>query len=203
MVLPRYRKVPLHWRLRRHFPGSAGSELQQLVHPGVHKRRVSLLDRKFKIDGIRFDNTVNFYIPGKAEGLIELLQDIQDYLDKTGEVNFSLTLEHLSTDAADVTNRSKATSYWDNALYERCFDYLWKGQIYARLLNALNNRRYLNSFDKVPTSYLGNHDHSFVTWQAGAREDAGAARWYKTQPYVIALYTGASTPMVQKRTRVR
>jgi hypothetical protein len=32
---------------------------------------------------------------------------------------------------------------------------------------------------------------------AGAREDAGAARWYKTQPYVIALYTGTSTPMVQ------
>lgn len=151
----------------------------------------------FKIDGIRFDNTVNFYIPGNTEGLIRLLQDIQDYLDKIGEANFSLTLEHLSTDAALVTNQSKATSYWDNALHELCFDYLWQGQIDARLLNALNNRRYLKSGDKVPTSYLGNHDHAFVTWQAGARENAGAARWYKTQPYVIALYTGTSTPMVQ------
>jgi 1,4-alpha-glucan branching enzyme len=61
----------------------------------------------FKIDGIRFDNTVNFYIPGNTEGLIQLLQDIQDYLDKIGEVNFSLTLEHISTGAADVTNQSK------------------------------------------------------------------------------------------------
>ena len=108
----------------------------------------------FKIDGIRFDNTVNYYIPGEAKGLPQLLQDIQNYLDQKGEKNFSLTIEHLSIDAADVTNKTKATSYWDNALYELCFDYLWQGQIDARLLNALNNRRYLKSADKVPTKLL-------------------------------------------------
>ncbi len=150
----------------------------------------------FKIDGIRFDNTVNFYVPGDTKGLSQLLQDIQSYLGQKSETNFSLTLEHLSMDAADLTNKTKATSYWDNALYERCFDYLWKGQIDARFLNALNNRRYLQSDEKVPTSYMGNHDHSQVAWQAGARDNAGAAKWYRTQPYVIALYTSTSTPIV-------
>ena len=153
----------------------------------------------FKIDGIRFDNTVNFIDPDSQakNGLFQLLEDIQDYLDQAGEQNFSLTLEHLSMDAATVTNNSRATSYWDNALYERCFQYLWDEKIDTRFLNSLNNRRYLTSPGKVPTTYLGNHDHAYVNWQAGARLNSGAMKWYKTQPYVIALFTASGTPLIQ------
>lgn len=151
----------------------------------------------FKIDGIRFDNTVNFHITGNIRGLPQLLDDICRHMDQKGEKNFSLTLEHIKIDAADITNSTKATSYWDNAMYERCFDYLWKDAIDTPFLNGLNNRRHLSSSEKVPTSYLSNHDHSHATWQAGARDSMGAAKWYKTQPYIIALYTSTSTPMVQ------
>jgi hypothetical protein len=38
--------------------------------------------------------------------------------------SFSLTLEHLRLDAAPVTNQTGATSYWNNELYQRTFDYL-------------------------------------------------------------------------------
>jgi len=151
----------------------------------------------FKIDGIRFDNTVNFCVAGDIKGLPELLDDISSYLDQKGEKNFSLTLEHIDIGAATVTNDTKATSYWDNAVYERCFDSLWKDAIGTSFLNSLNNCRYLTSREKVPTSYLSNHDHSHVAWQAGARDNIGAEKWYKTQPYIIALYTSTSTPMVQ------
>jgi pullulanase len=151
----------------------------------------------FRIDGIRFDNTVNFNVPGDHRGLAQLLGDLQGHLDQRGEKNFSLTLEHLSLDAANVTNNTKATSYWDNALYERTFGYLWNGYVDQRFLNCLNNRRYLESQDKVPTTYLGNHDHSHVTWQAGARTNEGSMKWFKTQPYAIALYASSCTPMVQ------
>jgi pullulanase len=152
----------------------------------------------FNIDGIRFDNTVNFYVADQeAKGLPKLLDDIQDYLDQQGEMNFSLTLEHLSINAAELTNTTKATSYWDNALYERCFHYLWHGHIDPRFLNALNTKRYLHSRDKVPTTYLTNHDHSDIAWQAGARDNVGAMQWYKTQPYVIALYTATATPLIK------
>ena len=82
-------------------------------------------------------------------------------------------------------------------MYERCFHYLWNHQIDARILNSFNNDRYLNSSEKAATIYLGNHDHSHVAWQAGARENLGSLRWYKTQPYAIALLTCPGVPMLQ------
>ena len=151
----------------------------------------------FKIDGIRFDNTVNFYKKGDNKGLPKLMTDIEDHMTQAGEHNFSLTLEHLQQDAVDVTKETPATSYWDNALYGYCFDGLWHGRIQSRMLNVLNNNRYLLGSGKVPTIYIGNHDHSHVNWQAGARNNSGALEWYRTQPYVIALLTAPGAPMVQ------
>lgn len=151
----------------------------------------------FKIDGIRFDNTVNFYIAGDPNGLVRLMKEIDRHMTDRGEQNFSLTLEHIRTDAAYLTKTTKATSYWDNALYESAFDALWWNRIGTQFLNALNNQRYLDSAEKVPTIYLSNHDHSHIAWQAGARENLGAMNWQKTQPYVISLFTSPATPMVQ------
>jgi len=152
----------------------------------------------FGIDDSRFDNTVNFYVAGDIRGLPELLDDVRSRLDEQDETNFSMTLEHIDIAAAAVTDRTSATSFWDNSLYQLCFEYLWNGQIDQRLLNALNNRRFLRSPGKLPTLYLSNHDHSHVTWQSGARSNEGASgRWFKTQPFVIALFTSTATPMVQ------
>ncbi len=152
---------------------------------------------EFKIDGIRFDNTTNFYSSGDIRGLPKLMEDIDHYMVQSGEDNFSMTLEHLSMDAVEVTKNTHATSYWDNALYGQCFDGLWHNRIQPALLNALNNQRYLSGTNKVSTIYIGNHDHSHVTWRAGARNNAGALEWYRTQPYVIALMTSPGAPMVQ------
>jgi pullulanase/glycogen debranching enzyme len=151
----------------------------------------------FKIDGIRFDNTVNYHCAGDARGIPKLLEDIQAHLDAKGESNFSLTLEHLEIGAAQLVKDTKATSYWDNAMYERCFDYLWRGEIDSRILNSFNNNRHLGSLEKAATIYLGNHDHSHVAWQAGARQNMGALKWYKTQPYAIVLLTCPGAPMIQ------
>ncbi len=151
----------------------------------------------FEIDGIRFDNTVNFYKKGDNRGVPELMQDIENLLAIKGQKNFSLTLEHLQMDAVEVTKSTRATSYWDNALYGECFRGLWENTIRPALLNTLNNNRYLRGTGKVPTLYLSNHDHSHVAWQAGARNNDGAIEWYRTQPYAIALMTAPGAPMVQ------
>ncbi len=143
---------------------------------------------EFRIDGIRFDNTTNFNVPGKQQGLPTLLEEVADAAANDGP-NFSLTLEHQAMDAAEVTRGTEATSYWDNELYGRTFEGLWNGGIDRRLLQALDHARFLNFPEEVPTQYLSNHDHSHVTWQAGARDNAGLERWYKTQPYAIrAIY---------------
>ena len=151
----------------------------------------------FRIDGIRFDNTVNFYRKGDEHGLPMLMIEIDDYMRSIYQNNFSMTLEHLNMEAVDVTLNTRASSYWDNALYGECFDGLWNDRIQPSLLNALNNNRYLLGSGKVPTIYLSNHDHSHVTWQAGARNNAGALEWYRTQPWAIAMMTSPGAPMVQ------
>lgn len=151
----------------------------------------------FKIDGIRFDNTVNYHRTSDDKGIAQLLIDIQNYLDQHGEQNFSLTLEHLEMNAASITNKTKANSYWDNALYERCFHSLWHNQIDSSIFNACNNDRYLDTDDNAATIYIGNHDHSHVTWQAGARDNIGSMKWYRTQPFAIALLTSPGVPMIQ------
>lgn len=152
---------------------------------------------RFRIDGIRFDNTTNFNVPNDVKGLPALLRDIAAYAADEDGPNFSLTLEHLAMDAAEVTRGTEAHSYWDNELYARTFEFLWSGRVDRRLLQALDHARFLGFPEEVPTQYLSNHDHSHVTWQAGARDNAGLDRWFKTQPYVMALFTGTSVPMVQ------
>jgi pullulanase len=151
----------------------------------------------FGIDGIRFDNTVNFHVPGNLRGLPEILTGITEHVAARGEKNFSLTLEHIDVSAAQVTNDTAATSFWDDSLYGQTFSALWNDTLDPGLLNALNNRRWLVE-GKTPTLYLSNHDHSHVAWQAGARENLGAStRWWKVQPFLIALFTSTATPLVR------
>ena len=151
----------------------------------------------FKIDGIRFDNSVNFYIQDDQRGLPNLLDSITDYVASQDQQNFSLTIEHLREDATYVVNHTAATSYWDDGLFGRCFAQLWDGHLPPDYLNMLNNTRFLTDDSKRATSYLSNHDHSTVAWQAGASvASTDAAKWARTQPHVIALLTASDTPMI-------
>jgi glycosidase len=150
----------------------------------------------FGIDGIRFDNTVNYYVAGTAAGIPGLLDSIDTFVIAGGQTNFSTTLEHLDLSAAGLVNATKATSYWDNELYGECFYQLWWDAIRPNYLAALNNTQYVNGPDKVATTYLSNHDHSAVAWQAGARSNDGSMEWYRTQPHVIALLMATGTPLI-------
>lgn len=98
--------------------------------------------------------------------------------------------------AASVVKKTAATSYWNNELYQRAFDYLWNGSIDSRIMGALSSHLGL-PVEQVPTTYISNHDHSHITWQAGAKECAGALRWWRTQPYAIALFTVPGAVMIQ------
>ncbi|OHB67877.1 MAG: hypothetical protein A2V70_03325 [Planctomycetes bacterium RBG_13_63_9] len=48
----------------------------------------------------------------------------------------------------------------------------------------------------MATTYLGNHDHTHVAFQAGGRDHQGPAQWYRVQPYAIALLTSPGAPMI-------
>lgn len=199
---------PYHWLYRNHaaspYTGAFGNSfpgLQELdFHNGCTRefiRDVCLYwIEEFKIDGIRFDNTVNFYIPGNADGLPQLLSDIQSHVAAKGEQNFSLTLEHIDMSAAEVVKNTAATSYWHNGLYEAASNGLPSRRVGPKLLNALDSHAYLPA-DRVATTYVSNHDHSHVAWWAGQANQAGGREWHWSQPYAMALLTAPGAPMIQ------
>lgn len=155
---------------------------------------------EFGIDGIRFDNATNFYLarsdgtPASQAGLPRLLTELRQH---AADPAFSLTLEYIDLAATSVVSSTDATSYWSDALYGCCFETLWSGRVTPQLLSALDAHAWLASPDKVATTYLSNHDHSHVTWRCGARDDLGSMRWWRTQPWAIALLTSPGTPMLQ------
>jgi 1,4-alpha-glucan branching enzyme len=155
---------------------------------------------QFGIDGIRFDNTTNFFIwedfnarRANPRGLPNLIASINSH---AGDPNFSTTLEHLSMDAALVVNVVNATSYWNNSLYGVAFDYLYNYRIPTGIMTALDSQKGLLG-DSIATTYLTNHDHSHLAWQAGASSNDGSRLWFRTQPLAIALLTFPGSPMIQ------
>lgn len=146
----------------------------------------------FGIDGFRLDAALYYYQPGDTRGLPQLVADIRSHV---ADPNFAIALEFLDITAAGVTNSIGATSYWNNEIYGRTFDYLWQGSIDSRIVGALNTHVGLDA-DKVATTYLSNHDHSHVAWQAGARDNQGAMEWYRVQPYAIAQLTSPGCPLL-------
>ncbi|WP_285622958.1 alpha-amylase family glycosyl hydrolase [Kineosporia sp. NBRC 101677] len=152
---------------------------------------------QFGLDGIRLDNTVNFYVPGDLRGLPRLLSSMQEWLQEREEQNFTFTVEHIDASAVTLTNATDTHSFWDNSLHELTFEWLWTGGFDERLLPALNNRRFLQDKRKAPTLYLSNHDHSHVNQRAGAKDEVGApGSWWRVQPYLIALFTSTAVPLV-------
>lgn len=149
----------------------------------------------FGIDGIRFDNTVNFIDPAEpAHGLPGLLAGLQGWLDGNGQSNFSLTIEHIDVSAATVTNETAATSFWDNSLFGLASGGLSN---INGLINALNNRRWLHD-GKLPTLYLSNHDHAQPGWfvAAGDLHSGVTGQWWRLQPWLIALFASTAVPLI-------
>jgi pullulanase len=162
---------------------------------------------EFKIDGIRFDAAKYFNVSGDHEhGIRKLLTTIDDYLQRNGIRNFTMSIEWLDIPASKFVLTSSATSYWDNDLYQECFSHLGNtsNRLSVEYFRSLNNTQYIATKDKngnanfpnkVPTNYLSNHDHSTVAWQAGSYDQSGSVKWYRTQPHVIALLMSPGCPL--------
>jgi pullulanase len=152
---------------------------------------------RFKIDGIRLDNTLGYYSPGdRGHGLPKLLSELRGYLSSTGSPNFALVLEHAwDYSSIDVTNKVGATSCWLDPYRSLSMGYLGDRpqgvpQIETPIMRMLDSGR---DFDagRTPTVYIENHDHRRFMCKAGGR-----AFWYLTQPYVLALFTSCGAVLL-------
>src|SRR5271157_443969 len=149
---------------------------------------------KFGLDGLRFDETSGFRRSDKPTlGLPGILKDLKDHLDQGGRgKNFSLILEDTwDFQAINTTNVVVASNCWFDMMRARTADYLapW-GHVDTRFLRVLNSGKDFAA-SKGPVMYIENHDHMTVTFIAGGRD-----KWYRVQPYIIALYTCPGAVMV-------
>ncbi len=151
---------------------------------------------RFKLDGFRFDQVTGYNNPQfPTKGAPELIADLKAYAGKQGLDNVSLILE----DAWDFSviadsNLIQPTGAWFDVFRSYPFDvangYAVKGGITASYMRVLNSARDFNA-PICPTIYLENHDHATITYELGTRD-----RWFKAQPYMIALATCSGTVLV-------
>jgi pullulanase len=141
---------------------------------------------RFAVDGLRFDQVSGFDNPEfPTQGAPALMKNLKTYLAGKNNESFPLILEDTwNFNVVQDTNNIGATHGWFDMFRSYPAGYLAYGNQpqppYLRVLNAAQDF----NFPIGPVTYLENHDHSTVTFQAGGRD-----LWYRAQPYMIALAT--------------
>jgi pullulanase/glycogen debranching enzyme len=148
---------------------------------------------RFRVDGFRFDQVSGFdFQQNPSEGATALMSVLKTYLAKKNNHVFPLMIEDTWDYAAvNDTNNIGATHGWFDLFRSAPASYLPYGNQpttdYLRVLNSA----YEYDFPIGPVIYIENHDHSTATFEAGGRE-----WWFRVQPYMIALATGAGAVLL-------
>lgn len=151
---------------------------------------------KLKLDGLRFDQVSGFDNPDFPDkGAPGIIKDLQSWINAQSLRNIALILEDTwDYTCIDDANKIKPTGAWFDPFRSAPFalftGYASTGHVdtgYMRVLNAAKDFQWPIG----PTIYIENHDHASATCRAGGRD-----RWYKTQPYLIALATCSGSLLI-------
>lgn len=176
---------------------------------------------EFHVDGFRYD-----YVPGMYDGPLgqgyaslvfrtyEASRVFARFLAGGGRSKIIQCAEHLP-DPIGIVSQTYSNTTWQNALLDRSRDMLrWNyvSEHLAHLLdpefmgypNEYQNPATGDRFPVAPFQYFESHDHARFINEAGRlalRDLLGEAfgdrsRFFKVQPYVIALYTAKGIPML-------
>ena len=151
---------------------------------------------RFKLDGFRFDQVTGYHNPQyPTKGAPQLIADLKSYAADQKLENISLILEDSwGLDVVDDANSMESTGAWFDVFRSYPFDvfsgFAVKGAINTSYMRVLNSALGFNA-PICPTIYLENHDHATITYELGSRD-----RWFKAQPYMIALATCSGTVLL-------
>jgi pullulanase len=142
---------------------------------------------EYQLDGIRFDYSLGYYIPGDTtQGIPQLVSDLRAHVAGQGRSKVVFILEHLTDDryaAVDATNTICATGCWfDRFLYD-VPGYAAGEHVDTKVMRVLDTPRDFAA-GKGPVPYVDNHDHSTVVNRVGGR-----GVWWKAQTPLLALLT--------------
>ncbi len=151
---------------------------------------------RFKLDGFRFDQVTGYDNPHfPQEGAPKLVADLKQYAQEQHLSNVSFILEDdWGYQVIQDANKIQPTGAWFDQFRSApsgiFTGYAVTGRVNSQYMRVLNAARDFDS-SICPTIYIENHDHGTVTCRLGSRD-----RWYKAQPYMIALATCSGTALI-------
>ncbi len=177
--------------------------------------------REYHVDGFRYDYVPGMYDGPAGQGYANLVyrtyqdsKSLPRFDGGNGRSKIIQCAEHLP-DPAGILSQTYSNCAWQNGLLDRARDmarWNYAGEQFAHLLdpeflgfpNEFRNPASGESFPVAPFQYLESHDHPRFINQFGQtpiRDLLGEFygdrdRYYKMQPYVIALYTSKGIPML-------
>ncbi|MGX9118884.1 alpha-amylase family glycosyl hydrolase [Mesorhizobium sp. BHbsci] len=174
---------------------------------------------EYHVDGFRYDYVPGMYDGPAGQGYADLVyrtyqhsKSIARFQAASGRSRIIQCAEHLP-DAAGIMAQTHSNCAWQNGLLDRAREMARGGYVTERLAHQLDPE-FLgypsehtaggDTFPVAPFQYLESHDHGRFINQFGTmnlRDLLGERygnrdRFYKMQPYVIALYTGKGIPML-------
>jgi 1,4-alpha-glucan branching enzyme len=177
--------------------------------------------REYHVDGFRYDYVPGMYDGPTGQGYANLV--FRTYQDSkalsrfdggNGRSKLIQCAEHLP-DPIGILSQTYSNCAWQNGLLDRSRDmarWNYVSENFAHLLdpeflgypNEFRNSATGESFPVAPFQYFESHDHPRFINQFGQlpqRDLLGEfygnrSRYYKMQPYVIALYTAKGIPML-------
>ena len=173
---------------------------------------------EFHVDGFRYDNVKGFFSgpvgPDYANVVYQTYQDsagIARFRDQKGFRRIIQVAEYIDANPQTILVDTFSNATWQDNLLKQAADMARNGYVndnFAHLLDpSFMGYPATRDFGGVagpvaPFQYLETHDHSdFISnfGTTGGGNDillGDRSRFYKTQPYAIALYTCQGIPML-------
>ena len=177
---------------------------------------------EYHVDGFRYDDVADYYFSPTDTAYAKLAYDTYQY--SLGIARFQQTPASYSriiqcaedlSDPRGILRNSYTSATWQNELLGKVEDMIHWNYVDANFAHLLDPRfsgypdtKTVNTaagsavdMPVAPFQYLESHDHSQLIVFAGTQNDGfcppgDRSRFYKLQPYAIALYTLEGIPML-------
>jgi len=176
----------------------------------------------YHVDGFRYDEVSDFYFSPTDTAYAKIVYDtyqhslpIARFVRDPASYSRIIQCAEALSNPRDVLRNTYTNSAWQNELLSKVEDMVrwnYADANFAHLLDtgfsAYPNTKAVNNpagasvdMPVAPFQYLESHDHSQLIVFAGTQGDGffppgDRSRFYKLQPYAIALYTLEGVPML-------
>jgi maltooligosyltrehalose trehalohydrolase len=181
--------------------------------------------REYHVDGFRFDEVTDMYDGPTGVAYAKMAYDAYQAslalprftpsgAAKAGEYSRIILVPEALNRPQEILQTTYSNGTWQDNLLAKARDMAARGYVddaFARLLDATASGYPLTktvtdgaggavAMPVAPFQYLDSHDHSPLLASFSTPPDgavfADRGRWYKLQPFAIALYTCEGTPML-------